>query len=238
MNTRRFFLAVLLSVVSMSTLQAQPDTYSAPEKDWYTITTPHFYVHYHEGAERTARVIAKIGEEIYGPITSLYDHEPDTRVSFIVKDISDYANGAAYFFNNKIEIWASPLDFDLRGTHNWLRNVITHEYTHIIQIQAAMKFGRKVPALTFQWFGYEKERRRDVLYGFPNLLVSYPFPGVIVPPWFAEGTAQFQRGLLGYENWDAHRDMILRSYVLSDSMLTWGEMSAFGKSSLGNESVY
>ncbi|MBN1447630.1 MAG: PD40 domain-containing protein [Bacteroidetes bacterium] len=230
-------VAFLLFVVN-APVHAQPDTYSAQEKDWYTITTKHFHVHYHEGAERTARVIAKIAEDIYGPITSLYDHEPDTRVSFIVKDISDYSNGAAYFFNNKIEIWASPLDFELRGTHNWLRNVVAHEYTHIIQIQAAMKFGRKVPALTFQWFGYEKERRRDVLYGFPNLLVSYPFPGVIVPPWFAEGTAQFQRGRLGYENWDAHRDMILRSYVLADSMLSWGEMSAFGKTSLGNESVY
>ncbi|MBE0645953.1 MAG: biopolymer transporter Tol, partial [Bacteroidetes bacterium] len=153
---------------------AQPDNYSAPEKDWYTITTKHFYVHYHEGAERTARVAAKIAEEIYGPVTALYNHEPDSRVSLIMKDISDYSNGAAYFFNNKIEIWASPLDFELRGTHNWLRNVIAHEYTHIIQIQAAMKFGRSIPALTFQWFGYEKERRKDVLYGFPNLLVSYP----------------------------------------------------------------
>ncbi|MBR9978299.1 MAG: PD40 domain-containing protein [Bacteroidetes bacterium] len=219
-------------------LQAQPDTYSAQDKDWFTITTKHFHVHYHEGAERTARVVATIAEDIYGPITSLYEHEPDTRVSFLIKDISDYSNGAAYFFNNKIEIWASPLDFDLRGTHNWLRNVITHEFTHIIQLQAAMKFGRGIPAITFQWFGYEKERRRDVLYGFPNLLVSYPFPGVVVPPWFAEGTAQFQRGPLGYEHWDAHRDMILRSYVLSDSMLSWGEMSAFGKTALGNESVY
>jgi hypothetical protein len=63
--------------------------YSAPEKDWFILTTKHFYVHYHEGAERTARVIAKIAEEIHGPLTALYDHEPDTRVSFIVKDISD-----------------------------------------------------------------------------------------------------------------------------------------------------
>ncbi len=231
-------LIVAFFLLGTTSAFAQPDNYSAPEKDWYTITTKHFYVHFHEGAERTARVAAKIAEEVYGPVTALYNHEPDTRVSLIMKDISDYSNGAAYFFNNKIEIWASPLDFELRGTHNWLRNVIAHEFTHIIQIQTAMKFGRSVPAITFQWFGYEKERRKDVLYGFPNLLVSYPFPGVIVPPWFAEGTAQFQRGLLGYEHWDAHRDMILRSYVLADSMLSWGEMSAFGKTSLGNESVY
>ncbi len=236
---KRVYPVLLFCLLSAAKpLIAQPDNYSAPEKDWYTITTKHFHVHYHEGAERTANVIAKIGEEVYGPITALYGHEPDQRVSFVIKDISDYANGAAYFFNNKIEIWASPLDFELRGTHNWLRNVITHEFTHVIQIQAAMKFGRSIPALTFQWFGYEKERRTDVLYGYPNTLISYPYPGVVVPPWFAEGTAQFQRDRLGYENWDAHRDMILRSYVLSDSMLSWGEMSAFGKTSLGNESVY
>ena len=231
-------VVVICAVFFASNVSAQPDQYSAPEKQWRTLTTKHFFVHYHEGAERTARVIANIAEDVYGPITSLYDHRPDERVSFIVKDISDYSNGAAYFYNNKIEIWSSPLDFDLRGSHNWLRNVITHEFTHIVQIQAAMKFGRKVPALTFQWFGYEKERRRDVLYGYPNLLVSYPFPGVIIPPWFAEGTAQFQRYGLNYEYWDSHRDMILRCYVLSDSMLSWGQMSAFGKTSLGNESVY
>ena len=217
---------------------AQPETYSAPEKDWYTIETQHFLVHYHEGAERSARVAAKVSEDIYGPITSLYDHEPDSKVSLIIKDISDYSNGAAYFFNNKIELWASPLDFDLRGTHNWMRNVIAHEFTHIIQMQAAMKWGRGMPAITFQWFGYEDERRTDVLYGFPNLLVSYPLPGVIVPPWLAEGTAQYMRKEFQYESWDAHRDMILRCYALSDSMLTWSEMGAFGKTSFGNESVY
>ena len=42
----------------------------------------------------------------------------------------------------------------------------------------------------------------------------------------------------GYENWDSHRDMILRSYVLDDNMLTWNQMGVFGKTSLGNESVY
>jgi len=225
-------------LLAATRLPAQSDTYSAQDKNWFTLETKHFLVHYHEGAERTAQVAAKVAEDIYGPVTFLYQHEPDSKVSLVIKDLSDYSNGAAYFFNNKIELWASPLDFDLRGTHNWMRNVLSHEFTHIIQIQAAMKFGRGMPALTFQWFGYEKERRTDVLSGYPNTLVSYPLPGVIVPPWLAEGTAQYMRPQFGYENWDSHRDMILRSYVLSDSMLTWSEMGAFGKTSLGNESVY
>ncbi|MCP5064144.1 MAG: biopolymer transporter Tol, partial [Ignavibacteriae bacterium] len=59
-----------------------------------------------------------------------------------------------------------------------------------------------------------------------------------MPAWFAEGTAQYMRDELNYDNWDSHRDMILRSYALDNNMLTWNEMGVFGKTSLGNESVY
>jgi Tol biopolymer transport system component len=41
-----------------------------------------------------------------------------------------------------------------------------------------------------------------------------------------------------YDNWDTHRDMVLRSYALDGNLLTWNEMGVFGKTSLGNESVY
>lgn len=41
-----------------------------------------------------------------------------------------------------------------------------------------------------------------------------------------------------YDNWDSHRDMILRSYALDGKMLSWNEMGVFSKTSLGNESVY
>jgi len=208
-----------------------------PEYDWYTIEGENVFVHYHEGAERTAKVIAKIADEVWGPITSLYEYEPD-KVHYVIKDIDDYSNGATYFFDNKIEIWASALDFDLRGTHNWLRNVISHEFTHMVQIQAGMKWTRSIPAFYLQFLDYQDVRRPDLLYGYPDVIVSYPVPAINIPAWFAEGTAQYMRKEFGYENWDSHRDMILRSYVLDDNMLTWNEMGVFGKTSLGNESVY
>ncbi|HLP17157.1 MAG TPA: biopolymer transporter Tol, partial [Bacteroidota bacterium] len=139
---------------------------------------------------------------------------------------------------NKIMLWAPALDFDLRGTHNWLRNVITHEFTHIVQIQTSMKFGRRVPGFYLQWLNYEDERRQDVLYGYPNTIISYPFSGFVVPSWFAEGVAQYNRPEISYDSWDSHRDMILRMYALDNRMLSWTEMSVFGKTSLGNESAY
>ncbi len=208
-----------------------------PELDWFTIKGEHIEVHFHQEAKRTAEVVAKIADEVWGPITSLYQYEPDL-VHYVIKDIDDYSNGATYFFDNKIEIWTSALDYDLRGTHNWLRNVVSHEFTHMVQIQAAIKTSRTVPAAFLQWLNYDDERRPDILYGYPNVVVSYPLATINVPAWFAEGTAQYMRTEFDYDNWDSHRDMILRSYALDGNMLTWDQMGVFGKTSLGNESVY
>ena len=208
-----------------------------PDYNWYTIKGEHVFVHYHEEAERSAKTVLKIAEDVWGPLTSLYQYEPDP-VHYIIKDIDDYSNGATYFFDNKIEIWSSALDFDLRGTHNWLRNVISHEFTHMVQIQAAMKTGRTMPAFYLQFLNYEDKRRPDILYGFPNFIASYPVATFNIPAWFAEGTAQYMREEFNYDNWDSHRDMILRSYAIDNKMLSWNEMGVFSKTSLGSESVY
>ncbi|MGB9773446.1 MAG: biopolymer transporter Tol [Bacteroidota bacterium] len=231
------FLAVM-ECAFVFLLKSQEAEFHHPEAEWYTIETAHFLIHYHAGEERSAQLAAKIAEDVYLPITELYHHEPDQKVSIVIRDFDDYSNGGAYFYDNKIEIFAPALDYDLRGTHDWLRNVISHEFTHIVQIQCSMKFGRRVPGIYLQWLGYESERRTDVLYGYPNILVSYPVSGFVVPAWFAEGTAQYNRPELGYESWDSHRDMILRMEVLEHKLLTWDEMGVFGKTSLGNEEVY
>ncbi|HFE53944.1 MAG TPA: biopolymer transporter Tol, partial [Bacteroidetes bacterium] len=160
------------------------------------------------------------------------------KVHFIIRDHDDNSNGAAYYYDQKVEIWAPALDFELRGTHHWIANVVTHEFSHIISLGAARKFSRRLPAFYFQWIGYEKERRPDVIYGYPNVIVSYPLAGTVIPMWFAEGMAQYQRAGLNHDFWDTHRDMLLRTAVLADSLLTYHEMNVFGKNSLGNERVY
>ncbi len=228
---------LLISLLLFQIVSYAQFTEFHPQLNWLTIKGKKIQVHYHESAERTARVVAKIADEIWDPICSLYEYEPE-EVHYVIKDIDDYSNGATYFFDNKIEIWTSALDFDLRGTHNWLRNVISHEFTHLVQIQAGLKSSRRLPAAFLQVLGYEDKRRPDILYGFPNLLISYPLAMVNIPAWLAEGTAQYQRKEFDYDNWDTHRDMILRMYALDGNMLTWNQMGVFGKTSLGNESVY
>jgi len=244
------WLLLLVALTGPATYRAAaqvlPSDYDYPRSglDWYTIETEHFNVIFHadssgRGSSRTAQSVARIAEEVYGPITSLYEYEPDTKVSFILKDFEDYSNGAAYFFDNKIEIWAPALDSPLRGDHNWLRNVITHEFTHIIQVQKTMKAGRRMPFLYFQLMDYEEVKRPDVLYGYPNVIVTYPIPVLNNPAWLAEGTAQYQRTGLHYDTWDTHRDMLLRTQVLAGKELSLEEMGGFySHTSLMREGVY
>ncbi|MFB0517039.1 MAG: TolB family protein, partial [Candidatus Neomarinimicrobiota bacterium] len=216
----------------------QEEWYNHPELEWQSFETEHFLIHFHHGTERSAREAATVAEKIYGPVTRIYNYEPPTRTQIIIKDVDDVSNGIAYYYDNKIEIWARPMDFDLRGSHRWMQDVITHEFVHIIQMATAMKFSSRVPGLYFQALGYEEEKREDVLYGYPNVLVSYPYPGVNIPPWFAEGVAQIMYPGANYDYWDTHRDMILRDRVLNGNLLSFTAMNSFGKRGTGNESVY
>ncbi len=234
----KYIILLFTAITVPLTVFAFPGEYPLPNLKWYSIESDHFIAHYHEGAERTALALIKIAEDVYQPITTLYDYEPDGKIHIIVKDTDDYSNGGAYYYDNKILIWATALDWDLRGTHNWLRNVFTHEFSHMIQLGASRKLPRNLPAFYLQWMNYEEEKRPDVLYGFPNVLVSYPIAMTVIPPWFAEGVAQCQAPGFGYDHWDSHRDMILRTRTLTGTLLTLDEMGAYGKNTIGSESVY
>ncbi|HNR66814.1 MAG TPA: LpqB family beta-propeller domain-containing protein [bacterium] len=232
-----FTIAALIGFGSAGIVSAQ-DEANHPELEWKTLKTDHFEVHFHSGAERTARTVAKIAEDIYAPITDLYDWEPDGIVHFIIKDFDDNSNGAAYYYDNKVEIWAPQMSFILRGTHNWLRNVVTHEFSHMISLGATRRMPRRIPAFYLQMFDYEEEKRPDVLYGYPNVIASFPLAHTIIPMWLAEGMAQYMAPGLDYDRWDSHRDMLIRTAMAAEQPLSFDEMGVFGKSSLGNERTY
>jgi len=240
LNLKGLFSGAILFLMAAfwSGASAQPESFNHPELEWKTFETKHFIINYHQGTERTANLVAKIGEEVYPHITGLYQYKPESKTEFIIRDTDDYSNGGAYFYDNKVEIWAENLDYILRGTHNWLRDVVSHEFSHIVSMRKALKFGPHVPAGWLQVFGYEPERRQDVVRGFPNVLVSYPISGIAIPVWFAEGVAQFQSPSRRYDYRDSHREMILRDRVMTNHLLDLKEMSVFGKNSIGNESSY
>ena len=62
----------------------------------------HFMVHFQEVMIAVRRWCPELLKRIYGPITELYEHEPDEKVSIILKDREDYSNGAATFLTIKL----------------------------------------------------------------------------------------------------------------------------------------
>ncbi len=205
---------------------------------WLTIQTEHFSVQYHPGLEWHAARVAEIAESIYGPITALYGYEPDPRIFINISDLEDDAQGTTYYYLNRVDISVAPYDFWFRGSAAWIENVVAHEFTHLVSLQKTMKFPIWLPSGYFQTIDFEKEKRPDVLTGYPNLMVSVPIPGETAPNWLAEGMAQYQCGKARHDFWDSHRDMLLRSAYLSGGLLTLDEMGVFGKDSRRSELVY
>jgi hypothetical protein len=144
--------ALLLAVLCLVLLpQSSPAqfyrTANHPELIWHTLETDHFKIHYHDGIEGFARRAAVAAEEAYGPVTSFYEFEPDDKVRLTLRDTDDQGFGASYYYDNAMEIWATSIniDFELRGTKtDWLRNVVTHEFVHMISLQTARKGPRRV----------------------------------------------------------------------------------------------
>lgn len=101
-------------VVACCCLAIPVSAQNHPELEWRILETEHFRVLYHGGLEATAQHAGRIAEAAWAPVTELYDYRPDGPVRLILKDYDDYANGAAYFYHDAIEIWTSPLDMTLR----------------------------------------------------------------------------------------------------------------------------
>ena len=230
-------VAVLCAAAAVLCLSGGAAAWNHSEIEWLTIETEHFSIHYHAEVERSALEVARIAEEVYGPITSLYGYEPD-RVHINVTDRAGLPEGASYYYLDRIDIDTDDVEFQLRGTANWLRNVVTHEFSHMVSLQVSMKMPRWLPAIFLQGFGFEKEKRPDVITGYPNFIGSLPLAGEIVPNWLAEGVAQYQAEGSHNDIWDSHRDMLLRTAVLGGTLLDLDRMGVFGKNSLEAEMLY
>ncbi|MFO7810069.1 MAG: hypothetical protein R6V47_01685, partial [Candidatus Delongbacteria bacterium] len=233
-------MSIILLSLSVTLFSQMLGDYNHPELKWRTVETEHFIFHYHEGTEMTTLRFADVGERVYGPITTLYNYYPEEKINVVVADYEDTANGGAYYYTNKMVLWAPAFDTELRGNHFWHTNVFTHEFSHMIQLQLTRKTAKPIPGLYFQWTGYEREKREDVLTGFPNVLASVNLPFNIIPPWFAEGIAQNQAlDTLYYDFWGSNRDMLFRERVMSDQTLRYEQLMDFtNKSAHEAETIY
>jgi Tol biopolymer transport system component len=216
------FLALVLVLIAVVSL---PRSASAQRQ----IVTDHFYVYFDGNSERTAKRVADVAEEVFDALASSFGfYEEFSRIHILVHDDQDFSNGFANYYQNRVEIWASDLDFPhLRGSHEWIKLVVTHEVAHIISLKVAAK--GPFNAVIFQSGQFNQN---------PDFVLQLPWLHLAAPMWYVEGIAQYADEEIGYDKWDTHRDMLLRMATLEDDLLTYDEMSVFAHSSIHSEMVY
>jgi hypothetical protein len=199
--------AALLFVLSLSACESRAWA-GDPRLRWYTLQTPHFRVNFHGGLEPLARRAGAIAENVYQVLGEHLDQHPSEVVDILLADDSDFANGSAGAVPyNTIRLFATaPDDMSPLGDYDdWLTELVTHEYTHILHV--------------------------DNVSGLPALLNKIigktAIPNQWQPRWILEGlavameTAHTSGGRLRSSQFD----MFLRADVLEHNVAGLDQMS-------------
>jgi hypothetical protein len=105
--------------------------------------------------------------------------------------------------------------------------VITHEFSHLVSIENGSKLPPFIYGFQFSYSDYYNEKITN------NFISMFPF--TLQPLWFAEGTAQFESSRMGFDAWDSHRDMLLRTAALEDQLLSLEFMHSFANHGIKSE---
>jgi Tol biopolymer transport system component len=191
-------IAVFASVPGSLTLD--------PGLDWFTLETEHFAVHFPCRGPLTDRArdlparVAAIAEDLHGPMTRKAGWIPRSRTNIIVADFFDYANGwAAPIPDNTITVIPAQPSWLRSNYDDWLRELIAHEYAHVLQT--------------------------DMAYGFPAGLRAVfgriAMFNALMPRWTSEGYAQlYETGMTGFGRLrSTEYDMMLRAAALDNALL-------------------
>jgi len=191
---------------------------NAANIDWRTAETEHFRLRYPKELEGVAGYIAGIAEDRYADKVPRYHMKMPSKVELIIRD-DIFSNGWANSVENTMNVWVTDWDFPIRGSHNWLKDVVSHEFSHLVSIQDGAKLPPYIQGVVI---GYQDYYNKPVQADFATII-----PFMVQPNWFAEGTAQYESERSGGDLWDTHRDMILRVATLNDKLLPIERMEIF-----------
>ncbi|MGC1454392.1 MAG: BamA/TamA family outer membrane protein [Nitrospirota bacterium] len=202
-----FFLCSLL-VLHASLAFAKFD----PAFTWTTLETRHFYVHYHQGEEDIAKRAAVIAEDVHARLVPRIKWEPTGRTHLVLVDAMDDTNGLTTPFPyNHITLYLTPPigapGFGTTAYDEWMRTLITHEYTHILHL--------------------------DMVHGVPDFLQyvfgRLYFPNLFEPIWMIEGLAVYEETeqTSGGRGRSPGSEMVIRMAVLEDKFPRLSQAAVF-----------
>ncbi len=196
---RTIFIAIAIALAIFMAKSASASTFD-PGAGWRTIFAPHFRIHHPEHIAQVAREAADILEEIHPVIVEKWNWKPWSYTEVILTDSTDMPNGLASVLPyNWMLIFITPPDPDSSLGHydEWLRMLLIHEYTHIVQIDAIGGAWHPVRLI----FGKT---------------VS---PSGMNPVWLREGIAEYAETYFtkGGRGRGSYSEMVVRTSALDDT---------------------
>ncbi len=205
---KKCILLCVLFFFTASTVHAKFD----PAFTWTTLETPHFLIHYHQGEAELAKRAAVIAEDVHDRLVPRIKWDPKGRTHLVLVDAVDDPNGLTtpLPYNHITLFITQPVGEPGFGTHpyeEWMRTLITHEYTHILQL--------------------------DMVHGVPDFLQyifgRIYFPNLFQPIWMIEGLAVYEETeqTMGGRGRSPGADMVLRMAVLEDRFPRLSQAAVF-----------
>src|SRR5688572_896438 len=216
--TSSFWVALALSCALRP---ANAQYLTRPQIPWRTITTPRFDIHFPAEMERWTRLVASQMESVATAVNQVVGNTPESRVTVIVEDPSNIANGFALPFleGPVIFLWPTPPSpSPTFGTHRgWGEVLAIHEYGHIAH-------------LTFP----SRNARERLFWKFMPVRIS-PVARK-APAWVIEGYATLIEGQLTGSGRPSSsgRAAVLRQWALEGRFPTYAQLNGTGAFLGGN----
>jgi hypothetical protein len=148
-----------------------------PALTFRVIRTEHFRIYFHKGEERLAARLSAIAEDAWHALERPLGTRPPALTHIVLADQTEQANGYAtplpYDTIVIYPTWPRASEFN---TDDWLRLVITHEFTHIVHLDRSESWARVVRGI----FGR----------------APIAFPNIFLPTWQIEGLATYEESAI------------------------------------------
>lgn len=183
------YLVILLIASLPATSQALPvDSrilQPSPSQHWQTLTSEHFQFHFTQQQAAYAHELAAIAEQVHSKLSPLLNWSPSRKTQVVINDSTDSSNGAStpLPYDQLYIYMTPPVSGDLLSRNEWMEEVFTHEYTHILHNDQAAGW----PLFLRRIFGSTT--------ALPWSVMSYP--QLSAPHWLSEGIAIYMESLSG-----------------------------------------
>jgi Tol biopolymer transport system component len=159
----------------IETTPEHPPSGPLPHVHWLTLDTPHFHIHYYEDERTYAEHAAIIAERAFRLNTRYLNWLPSGRVNLTLEDQTDFADGFASSIpmNFIFGFGAPPGSLDeLNDFDDYLKLLITHEFTHVVHLDTILGFARIYNALFGKLYAPNLSQPNWIVEGLAVLMES------------------------------------------------------------------